>query len=401
MLSYRLALQHVREAVSRLTSESVALTAASGRILAADLSAPHAMPPFDQSLMDGYAARSRDTRKATAAQPVQLTIGPTLTAGATLQQAIMPHQAIRIMTGAPVPAGLDAVIRLEDAEIQDHALVIGQPLRRGQFIQHRGAEVRPSTVLCRAGERLTPHRIGIALALGLAEAEVVRLPRVAFVAPGDELLPPGAPLQPGKKWCSNLYTLDVRARELGYDSHNLGIVPDTAEALTASLQKGLSHSLASDAVVILGASGQGDHDFAGRAMANIGANLLFRGVAMAPGRSTAVAQHRQTLIFGLPGSPWATFITFEILVRPALDAMLGRGAGRPIKAVLTSELQVRRGINHFIPVRLQPRPAGLEAVPLQDLLAVAQAETGTLGMLMTPSKRRRLPEGMPVHVLQI
>lgn len=401
MLSYQLALQQVREAVSRMTSESVALAGALGRVLAADLVAPHAMPPFDQSLMDGYAVRSRDTRVATAAQPVRLAIGPTLTAGETLQQTISPRQAIRIMTGAPIPAGLDAVIRLEDAEVQDHALVIGQPLRRGQFIQPRGAEVRPSTVLCRAGERLTPQRIGMALALGLSEAEVVRAPRVAFVAPGDELLPPGAPLQPGKKWCSNLYALNERARELGYDSHNLGIVPDTAEALTTSLQEGLSHSHACDAVVILGASGQGDHDFAGRAMANAGASLLFRGVAMAPGRSTAVAQHRQTLIFGLPGSPWATFVTFEMLVRPALDAMLGREAARPETAVLTSELQVRRGINHFIPVRLLSRQTGLEAAPLRDLLAVAQAETGALGMLTTPSNRRRLPEGMSVKILRI
>lgn len=399
MLSYSLALQHMRQAVSRLASESAALTAASGRVLAADLLAPHAMPPFDQSLMDGYAVRSRETRSATASQPVRLAIGATLTAGETLQQAIPPRHAIRIMTGALIPDGLDAVIRLEDAELQDHALVIEQPLRRGQFIQPRGAEVRPSTVLCRAGERLTPQRIGMALALGLAEAEVVRTPRIAFVAPGDELLPPGAPLQPGKKWCSNLYALDVRARELGYDSHNLGLVPDTAEALTAALQEGLSRD--SDAVVILGASGQGDHDFAGQAMASAGAELLFRGVAIAPGRSTAVAQRQQTLIFGLPGSPWATFITFEMFVRPALDAMLGQGIDRPVKATLTSELRVRPGMNHVIPVRLQPRPAGWEAAPLRDLLAVAQAEAETLGMLMTPSNRRRLPEGMPVKILRI
>ncbi len=411
MLSYHLALQHVRDAAPRLPSESVDLTTASGRVLAADLSAPHAMPPFDQSLMDGYAVRSRDARAATTSQPVRLAIGPTLTAGETLQQTIVPHQAIRIMTGALIPAGLDAVIRLEDAEIQNHALVIRQPLRRGQFIQHRGAEVRPATILCRAGERLTPQRIGMALALGLSEAEVVRTPRIAFVAPGDELLPPGAPLQPGKKWCSNLYALNVRARELGYQNHNLGIVPDTAEALIASLQEGLSlsnsssnspsGSRASDAIVILGASGQGDHDFAGRAMAEVGAVPLFRGVAMAPGRSTAVAQCRQTLIFGLPGSPWATFITFELFVRPALDAMLGQSVDRSTKAVLTSELQMRRGVNHVFPVRLQPRQSGLEALPLRDLLAVAKVETDSLGMLVTPSNRRRLPAGMTVRVLRI
>ncbi len=215
MLSYPFALEQVQQAVSPLSSERVALIAALGRILAADLLAPHPMPPFDQSLMDGYAARSRDTRTATTAKPVRLSLGPTLTAGETLQQPVVPGQAIRIMTGAPIPPGVDAVIRLEDAVIQDHVLVLEQPLRRGQFIQRRGDEVRPSTVLCRVGEQLTPQRIGMALALGLAEADVVRPPRVTFVAPGDELLPPGAPLQPGKKWCSNLYALESRAREFG------------------------------------------------------------------------------------------------------------------------------------------------------------------------------------------
>jgi len=397
MLSYHLAVEQVRRAASRLTSERVALTAASGRILAADLLAPHPMPPFDQALMDGYAAHSRDTLTATLAQPVRLPLGPTLTAGETLQQPVPPRQAIRIMTGAPMPPGVDAVIRLEDAVLEDNTLVIGEPLRRGQFMQRRGAEVEPSTVLCKVGERLTSQRIGMALALGLAEADVVRLPRVALVAPGDELLPPGAPWQPGKKWCSNLYALAARARELGYESHNLGIVADTAEALTGALQQGLT----GDAVVILGASGQGVHDYAGRAIADVGAHLMFRGVAMAPGRSTAVAQHEQTLIFGLPGSPWATFITFEMLVRPALDAMLGRAAARPVTAVLTSEVSMRPGTTHFVPVQLQPGQPHPEAVPLRDLLAVARAEDASLGMLVTPVDYRHLPPETRVQVLPL
>jgi len=398
MLSYYLALEQVRQAVSQLPSERVALTAALGRMLAADLLAPHAMPPFDQSLMDGYAARSRDTRTATSTQPVRLPLGPTVTAGETLQQPVPPRQALRIMTGAPMPPGVDAVVRREDAVIEGNTLVLGAPLRRGQFVQRRGAEVRPSTVLGKAGERLTPQRLGLALGLGLAEAEVIRRPRVALVAPGDELLPPGAMLQPGKKWCSNLYALDARVRELGYESHNLGIVPDTAEALTLALRQGL----AEDVVVVLGASGQGVHDYAGWAMADVGASLLFRGVAIAPGRSTAVAQHQQTLIFGLPGSPWATFVTFEMLVRPALDAMLGQSVTRPLSAVLTADVSgLQPGTTHFVPVRLQPGQPHPEAVPLPDLLAVARTATSALGMLATPANRRHLLAGKRVQVLPL
>jgi molybdenum cofactor synthesis domain-containing protein len=301
------------------------------------------------------------------------------------------------MTGAPMPPGVDAVIRREDAVIEDNALILGEPLQRGQFVQRQGAEVRPSTVLCKAGERLTPQRIGLALALGLSEAEVIRRPRVALVAPGDELLPPGTPLQPGKKWCSNLYALDARVGELGYESHNLGIVPDTAEALARALQQGL----AGDVVVILGASGQGVHDYASQAMTDVGASLLFRGVTIAPGRSTAVARHQQTLIFGLPGSPWATFVTFEMLVRPALEAMLAQPSPRTISAVLRTEVSMRPGETHFVPVRLQPGQPYPEAVPLRDLLAVARTATGALGMLATPENRRHWPVGRRVQVLPL
>src|SRR5215470_18172502 len=156
---------------------------------------------------------------------------------------------------------------MEESEVEAGALVLRQPLLRGLCVQRCGAEIRRGTVLLRQGERLTPQRIGVALALGLDSVDVIQRPRVALVAPGDELLAPGAAWQPGKKWCSNLYALDIRAQELGCTSVNLGIVADTLESLTVQLKRGLE----ADVVVILGASGRGDHDFATRAMAASGA----------------------------------------------------------------------------------------------------------------------------------
>jgi molybdopterin molybdotransferase len=254
-------------------------------------------------------------------------------------------------------------------------------------MQRRGSEVRQRTVIVRKGERLTPQRIGMAMALGLAEAEVVKSPRLALVAPGDELLPPGAALEPGKKWCSNLYALVARAQALGCVSVNLGIVSDTPEALTEALRQGLSE----DVVVILGASGRGAHDFAGQAMANIGAELCFRGVAIAPGRSMAVAQQQRTLIFGLPGSPWASFLTFEVMVRPVLQAMLLQRPTPLVPAMLAGAVHVRPGTTHLLPVRLQRGRTGWEAAPLRTLLSVAQAESDALGVLVVPPHRRSLP----------
>src|SRR5215813_5842294 len=395
MVSYQDALERMLKVIQPLASERLPLTAAYGRIVATPLTAPHAMPPFDQALVDGYALRSSDTRAATPAQPVRLAIGQTLTAGEHLEQPLEPRQAIRIMTGAPVPPGANTVVKIEESEVEAGALVMRQPLPRGLYVQRCGAEIRCGTVVLRQGERLTPQRIGVALSLGLDSVDVIRRPRVALVAPGDELLPPGAAWQPGKKWCSNIYALDIRVQELGCTSLNLGIVPDTLESLSRQLRRGLE----ADVVVILGASGRGDHDFAARAMAALGAEIVFRGVATSPGQSVTVARCAQTLIVGLPGSPWAAFVGFEVFVWPALRAMLGQKPARPRTqpATLATAVQVRPGVTHFLPARLQPDATGWLARPVVNLLDLARAESQPLGLLVIPPHRQRIRAGSQVQ----
>lgn len=396
MISYQQALEKMLRVVQSLASERVLLTAASGRILALPLVAPCDMPPFEQSLVDGYALRSSDTRSATPAQPVRLALGQTLTAGKSLEQPLRPGQAIRIMTGAPLPREANTVIRMEESAVEAGMLLIPQPLPRGLDVQRCGAEIRRHTVVLRQGERLTPQRIGVALSLGMDSIEVVRRPRVALVAPGDELLPPGAPWQPGKKWCSNLYALDIRVQELGCTSVNLGLVADTLESLMARLQRGLE----SDVVVILGASGRGDHDFAARAMAAIGAETLFRGVATSPGRSVTVARCGETLIVGLPGSPWAALVGFEVFVWPVLRAMLSQRPAQPVlqPATLATPVQIRPGVTHFLPARLQPGPTGWSALPVENMLTLVRVESQPLGLIVVPPHRRRLPARARVRV---
>jgi molybdenum cofactor synthesis domain-containing protein len=396
MIAYRQALDLILSMSHCLPPERLALTSAQRRIVAQDLIAPYDSPPFDQSLMDGFAVRSADTRLATLDDPVRLLIGQTLTAGAAWQASVAPRQAIRIMTGAAMPGGVNAIIKLEDSETQDGELIIRQPVARGTYVQRRGAEIRRRTVVVRQGEALTPQGIGTALALGIDTAAVVQRPQVALVAPGDELLPPGAPFEPGKKWCSNLYALALRAREIGVVPIDLGIVPDTLAALTACLER----SLEADVVIILGASGRGDHDFATQAMQEAGATLLFRGVATSPGRTVAVARHRHRLIFGLPGSPWAALVGFEVFIRPALRAMLGQRVKLPLQqtARLTAAVQVRRGFTHFIPVHLQAGVDGLHATPLTSFIALSQVDTPHLGLLVVPAHRRTLLPGTRVQV---
>jgi molybdenum cofactor synthesis domain-containing protein len=399
MVSYQDALERMLNIVQPLAREHLPLTAAYGRIAATPLVAPHPMPPFDQSLVDGYVLRSSDTRTATPAQPVRLALGQTLTAGEHREQPLGPRQTIRIMTGAPVPAGANTVVKMEESEIDAGTLIIRQPLAQGLYVQRRGAEVRRHTVVLRQGERLTPQRIGVALSLGLDSVDVIRRPRVALVAPGDELLHPGAAWQPGKKWCSNIYALDLRAQALGCTSVNLGIVPDTLASLSTQLRRGLE----TDVVVILGASGRGDHDFATRAMAAIGADILFRGVATSPGRSVTVARCGQTLIIGLPGSPWAAFVGFEVFVWPVLRAMLGQHPALPVRqtALLSTRLQGHPGMTSFVPARLQPRTTGCFAIPVENLLELARAESHPLGLIVVPPYRRSLPSGSRVHLQPI
>ena len=399
MVSYQDALERMLKAIQPLASERLPLTAAYGRIVATPLVAPHPMPPFDQSLVDGYALRSSDTRTATPAQPVRLRLGQTLTAGKHLAQPLGPRQAIRIMTGAPVPPGANTVVKMEESEVEAGALVLRQPLQRELYVQRCGAEIRCGTVVLHRGERLTPQRIGVALALGLDSVDVIRRPRVALVAPGDELLAPGAVWQPGKKWCSNIYALDIRVQELGGASLNLGIVPDTLESLSTQLRRGLE----TDVVVILRASGQNDHDFAARTMTAIGAEMVFHGVATSPGRSVTVARCAQTLIVGLPGSPWAAFVGFEVFVWPVLRAMCSQRPVLPRRqiATLAAPLQVRPGVTSFIPAWLQPRSTGWLALPIETMLGLARAESHPVGLIVVPPHRRCLPSGSRVRLQPI
>lgn len=396
MISYTQAVQTIICNLPQpLREEQLALTEAGQRVLSRPLTAPHDMPPFDQSLMDGYALRYRDTREATPERPARLTLGATLTAGEYLEHPLQSRQAVRIMTGAPIPPGADAVLKMEESEIEGGGLVIRQPLGRWMNIQRRSDEIRRHTVVLPRGERLTPQRIGTALALGLASVNVVRRPRLALVAPGDELLPPGSAPQPAKKWCSNLYALELRAQELGCASVNLGIVPDTLDSLTEALRRGLENDL----VVILGASGRGQHDFAARAMTAVGADILFRGVAANPGRGVTVARHRQSLIMGLPGSPWGSFVGFETFVRPAIRMLLGqRPTPRGLTATVRSAVRVRPGTTHFFPCRLQPSPEGWQATLLNNLLDLSRADFQPLGLLVVPPHRRLLRAGSRARI---
>lgn len=396
MMTYQQALEATVQGVHRLPTESVPLLQARGRVLATTLTAPYDMPPYDQSMVDGYALRSRDTRQATPQHPARLPLGATLTAGETPQQALHHQQAIRIMTGAPLPGRADAVIKMEDSQPVADALLVPHPLERGVNLQRRGAEIKRATVVLRAGDLLTPQRIGVALGLGVHTVEVVRRPSVACVAPGNELLPPGTRLQPGKKWCSNLYAMELRLEELGCSSRNLGIVPDTLESLVESLQRGLT----SDIMVILGASGRGDHDFAAQAIKRLGADVLFRGVATAPGRSTTVARCQQTLICALPGSPWAAFVGFEVFVWPIIRVLLGIQPVLPPTqpAVLTEAVHFRPGVTHFFPAHLRPHTEGWQATPLDNLLALARCEPHALGLITVPARRRHLVAGARVRV---
>jgi molybdopterin molybdotransferase len=186
---------------------------------------------------------------------------------------------------------------------------------------------------------------------------------------------------------------------LGCSTLNCGIVPDTLERLTQQLRQGL----VADLIVILGASGRGDHDFAAQAMAAVGADVLFRGVATSPGRSITVARWQSSLIFGLPGSPWAAFIGFETFVWPALRMLLGQRPFLPPtqEALLTTALHVRPGVTHFVPARLQHAAEGCRATPIDTLLALVRAEAHPVGLIVVPPHRRQLPSRARVWVQRL
>ncbi len=376
----------VEEALSRCLSiplprrvETIPLAEADGRLLAADLHAPAPLPRWDNSAMDGFAIRIADCAPADGAgqsgceadapaalpAPVaRLRILGTIAAGDMPDQPVTAGCTLRIMTGAPLPAGADTVVMRENVTVSPEGLAIihGMP-RAGQHIRRAGEELAAGELAMPAGSTLTPAAIGLCASMGLTAVPVAVRPRVALLATGDEVVPPGQPLAPGQIHSSNSLALAAMIREAGGEPIDCGIAPDTLEGTRAAFQRALQTGC--DLILSTGGVSVGDFDVVKEALADVGAEMVFWKVRIKPGKPLAVGMIGDRPAFGLPGNPVSCMVNFLQFVRPLIRRALGdpRPFLPAVPAVLRGRLTKRHGRAELIRVTLSWSESGLVATP--------------------------------------
>ena len=317
MISVRDGQNRILDQVSRCTAlEFVPLADARGRVLADAVRAPFDVPPSDNSAVDGYAVVSADIPTSGTSD---LVVVGDLPAGSVFASALMPGQALRIMTGAPMPAGADTVYPQENVERREDGVRV-PPIAKGANVRLRGEDVQAGTVVIEAGSVLRPQELGLLASLGHRQVGVHRRPRVALLSTGDEVAEPGTPRRPGQIYDANRFTLRGLAEQCGSSVTDLGIAPDEPEALRARL---LEAAASAEVVITSGGVSVGVYDLVKAVLSEVG-GIDFWQVAMQPGRPLAVGRIGSAHFFGLPGNPVASMLTFLLFVRPALYQLAGR-----------------------------------------------------------------------------
>ncbi len=332
--------------VSPLGVERVPLLDALGRVIAEDLVAPWDMPLCDNSAMDGFAVRAADC----AALPATLNVTGYIPAGGEVTGPVEPGCAIRIMTGAPVPPGCDAVVPVEETEDNNAAVIAREPVKPRQHIRFRGEDVATGDMVIPAGTLIRPPEISMLASFGKAVVPVFRRAQVAILSTGDELIELGEPPAPGKIINSNALSLAAAVKEIGAVPLVLGIAKDNP----ASHREKMIEGLKADALITSAGVSAGDRDFVREVLDELGVTQLFWRVEIKPGGPTAFGMKEGKPVFSLPGNPVSTMVTFEEFVRPALLKMMGRKRMiKPyLKAVLQGEVRKKPGKVNFLRVRL-------------------------------------------------
>jgi molybdopterin molybdotransferase len=346
--------------------EDVALIDAFERVLAEDIVSPFSVPPHDNSAMDGFAFEGGVLEAG--AQQVELRVIATALAGAAWRGEVAPGEAVKIMTGAVMPAGLDTVIPQEFCSVEgDRVRFPAKALRRGDNRRLAGEDLRQGEPALRRGDRLTPGALGMAGSLGLARVPVLRRLRVAYFSTGDEILSLGEPPREGAVYDSNRYTVFGLLQRLGCEVLDLGLVRDDPATLEATLERAASEA---DAIITSGGVSVGEADHTRAVMQRLG-DMAFWRVAMRPGRPMAVGlipgQDGPAVLFGLPGNPVAVMVTFLAFVRPALLRMMGcndvASAAPPLlRARSTMSIRKKAGRTEYQRGLVQAVPGGMPQV---------------------------------------
>ena len=347
---------HVLDRVAPLATMEVTLADALGAVTSVEVRAAESVPPFANSAMDGYAVRAVDT----AGAPVVLEVLGMVAAGAASDVVVGPGQAMRIMTGAPVPAGADAVVLVERTRTDGDRVTIEISVEAGTSVRGVGEDVRPGDVVIGAGEVLTPGHLGVLASVGIDRVSVTRRPRVGVLSTGDELVTSGA-LGRGQIRDSNRPTLLALVREAGLEAVDLGVAADDEASVTGAITGAVASC---DAVLTSGGVSMGDLDYVKVVLDQLG-DMRWMQIAIKPAKPFAFGTVDGVPVFGLPGNPVSSMVSFELLARPALRRMAGRRDLHRLTVAATAPDGLRRsrdGKIHFARVVAEQDDAGAWAV---------------------------------------
>lgn len=390
----------ILDSIFPLGSERIGIEVAQGRVLAEELRSERLIPPLDNSAMDGFAVRAQDLDRV----PATLRVVEDLPAGRATDRKLGPGEAARIMTGAAIPRGADAVVMVEATEAADSSRdgkggsvrVLGG-VQPGENIRRAGADVSPGTLIGGPGTRLAPAAVGMLAAIGRTQVRVAARPRVAILATGDEIVEPDQLGDDGRIASSNSYALCAAVSEIGAVPVYLGIAPDRPDEIEATFRE----ALRCDAVVSTGGVSVGDRDYVKGVLAGMGGSLRLWRVQMKPGAPLAFCVLDGCPVFGLPGNPASTLVTFEQFVRPGLLRMMHhRQIYRPVEAaVLQDAYSKPPGRLHLVRVTLERRSGVLRARLAGDqssgvLLTMMRAD----GLAVVEAETTQLPAGSEVRV---
>ncbi|MDP1808977.1 MAG: molybdopterin molybdotransferase MoeA [Actinomycetota bacterium] len=398
MIKPQEALRIILESVPKLSPVPIPLAEIDGYVLAEDIVAAHDVPPFDNSAMDGYALLAADIAGAGKDTPVTLKLIEEQPAGKSTDAVVTPGTAIKIMTGAPIPAGADVVVPIERTRSAGDTVEILAALPVKNNIRAAGEDMPKGSTAATAGAVVTPVVVGLLASLGFPAASACAKPRVAVIGTGNELIPVDQPLTPGKIRDSNSYTVTAQARGCGAIVARLGVAGDTKEDVARLVNAALADA---DVVVTSGGVSVGDYDFVKDVLAEMGAELKFWGVKQKPGKPLAFWTLEEKLIFGLPGNPVATVLCFEEYVRPALLKMMGRtNLLRPVvTAGLTHDLRKKPGRQHFIGVRVEAADGRYKAtVNGRQGSGILKSLAGADGIAIVPEDVTEMKAGEELQV---
>jgi len=394
-------LADILAAIRPLPPREIAVADALGAVLVDDVTAQHPLPSFDNSSMDGYAVRAADLTEASEANPVVLPVQGEIAAGDTGSYGLVPGSVMKIMTGAPIPAGADAVVPVELTDGGSEQVAIRQRVEAGSSVRVVGGDVEPGDLLLPAGTRLGPVHIGLLAAAGHPTVAARPRPRVTVISTGNELVDPGGELIPGQIWESNATMLAAAARDAGCPARRHPIVRDSTGAVLTAVEDALDGA---DLLITSGGvSMGGEHDVVKAALGTLG-TVTFRKVALQPGMPQGFGTVGQdaTPIFTLPGNPVSAYVSFLLFVRPVLDALQDsyRERGKPRHATLAEPVSSPAGRRSYLRAVLDDATGVVTPVSGQashQLASLARANV----LVIVPEPATSLDAGETVDVLEL